>query len=814
MKEGNIRIAAQFRIILGIIFLTVLVLAGISRQKAERIWERTEILYFHPFQTRGLIDAATISVWAMRVDMRDLLLAEKEKTRQAILADIDAQQAKVAKDITSLRSTYLGPPSDIDEFAREFKKWVSIRAESMRLVKAGRLAEALPRHAPGGIAPKQALKLLKEMQDINKFAANKAVELYADAKNQQRAMLLHMAFMLLLVLALCAGGGYQLHRAATQALIEANRELKRKQSETLKLLDDLKTEIAIRKQAEEAVRRNERELNESQRIAHIGGWDWDAKNDIIRWSEEYFHIYGLDPDKPTPNYSEHLKAYTPESSERLNAAVNRAMASGAPYELDLELAQTTGPARWVVARGEAKRDANGKIWGLRGTSQDITERKQVQESILRSQRLYLVLSRINEAILRIREPETLYKEVCRIAVEDGRFKMAWIGLTHPETLTIEPTFNYGDTDGYLGKAHITLNPKTPEGRGPTATALRENRPFISNNTKTNPVMLPWREEALKRGYLSSAAFPLSTAVGVYGAISLYAGKTDYFNEEELQLLYTMAKDISFAIEFMDAEEKRRRAEEEILKLNAGLERKVNERTFELTAVNQELNEFTSSVSHDLRAPLRHVAGFVKLLEDELGSGLNKDARRYMEVIRAGAAKMGGLIDHLLEFSRMGRVELTQGRVDLAGLVDEARLEVLQEAAGKDIEWVIGALPEVGGDPNLLRQVLINLLGNAIKYTSKTDKPRVEISARREGRETVVSVRDNGAGFDMKYADKLFRVFQRIHSDEEFKGIGIGLASVRRIINRHGGRTWAEGEVNKGAAFYFSLPERGDQPTAN
>ena len=201
-----------------------------------------------------------------------------------------------------------------------------------------------------------------------------------------------------------------------------------------------------------------------------------------------------------------------------------------------------------------------------------------------------------------------------------------------------------------------------------------------------------------------------------------------------------------------------------------------------------------------------MAGFVQLLQTNAQGKLDETGVRYIEVIANAAQKMGHLIDDLLSFSRTGRAQMRIEPVALGPLVDECRRELEPEAKGRQIEWVIGELPEVAADRSLLRQVLANLLGNAVKYTGKREQAHIEVSSRRENGEIIISVRDNGAGFDMKYVDKLFGVFQRLHSESDFEGTGIGLANIRRIIVRHGGRTWAEGEVDKGATFYFSLPD--------
>ena len=243
----------------------------------------------------------------------------------------------------------------------------------------------------------------------------------------------------------------------------------------------------------------------------------------------------------------------------------------------------------------------------------------------------------------------------------------------------------------------------------------------------------------------------------------------------------------------------------IRQLNAQLERRVAARTAELEASNHELEAFSYSVSHDLRAPLRHIDGFADLLQRHSVGALDDVGRRYLGNISKSAKSMGVLIDDLLSFSRMGRSELRQATVRLVDLTAEVLAEVERDAGGRRIEWHIGDLPDVHADPAMLRQVLTNLLSNAVKYTRGREEARIEVGAHESATETIVFVRDNGVGFDPEYGHKLFGVFQRLHSTDDFEGTGIGLANVRRIIQRHGGRTWAEGRVGVGATFFFSLP---------
>jgi K+-sensing histidine kinase KdpD len=306
------------------------------------------------------------------------------------------------------------------------------------------------------------------------------------------------------------------------------------------------------------------------------------------------------------------------------------------------------------------------------------------------------------------------------------------------------------------------------------------------------------------------------------AFALSSASFNYYFTEPYYTFYVTSSDLPYYIVFLffaalvawfsavrrrveqDLRQSRDHLEEEVTQRRA-LNEELALRSGELQVINKELEAFAYSVSHDLRAPIRHIAGFTELLQKNSASVLDERSQRHTTMILESAKKMGNLIDDLLAFSRIGRAEAHKTMVSLQQLVQEAQSEVAQETDGRNINWKIGRLPACYGDRSMLRLVLINLIANAVKFTRTRPQAEIEIaSTNHNPDQIVVSIKDNGVGFDMKYVNKLFGVFQRLHAPEAFEGTGIGLATVQRIIHRHGGRVWAEGLVDGGATFYFSL----------
>ncbi len=574
---------------------------------------------------------------------------------------------------------------------------------------------------------------------------------------------------------------------------DPERRIRERTAELVQANEELEQEIADRRRAEERAMKSQERLFDILESISDGFFTLDrnwrftyVNHEAVRlWRRGIGELIGRSIWEIVPDavgtifYEQYLRAVAekvPASFEALSPLLNI----------------------WVEVRAYPSKE------GLSVYFHDITERKIAQENVFRLNRLYSVLSKINEAIVRIREPEELYEEVCRIAVEDGLLRMAWIGLKDPVTLEVKPVARWGDKGGYLDTIRV-IAADVPEGKGPTGRAVFEGKYFICGDIEVDPLMRPWKDKALSHGFRSSAAFPLRIGQDTIGAFTIYSEKPSFFTAEEIELLLSMARDVSFAIDFIENERRRRAVEEALRDLNEELERKVKERTAGLEEAYREMEAFSYSVSHDLRSPLRIINGFAQAVLEDYGDKLGDKGKDLLRIIGTNAIRMDKLINGLLDLSRIGRQEMNVAEIDMEKMVKSLCNDIGGALSGRKVSFAVQPLPSVNGDAVLLRQVFENLLSNAVKFTRERQEAVIEIGGRKDGREHVYSVRDNGVGFSMQYADKLFRVFQRLHNVKEFDGTGIGLSIVHRIVQKHGGRIWAEAKANEGATFYVALP---------
>jgi len=435
--------------------------------------------------------------------------------------------------------------------------------------------------------------------------------------------------------------------------------------------------------------------------------------------------------------------------EARTVMIEKLQAAGSLKDYELDIVRSSGEVRTVSVSMELRLEQGY----LEGSATDITERKRAEEALLE-------FARRQSALFESMQDGLGVVDAAGVFLDVNPALCAMTGFSREELIGAGPPYPFWapEESAAIGEAFA------PAMRGET------------------------KESELTFMRKSGERFPVTVSP---------SNVKD--SEGRIELMFATMKDVT----------ERKRAEDEI-----------RHRTAQLDAANKELEAFAYSVSHDLRAPLRHISGFSSLLSERVGGSLDEKSRHYVDTIARSVREMGVLIDDLLQFSRSGRAELQVTDVDIEQALSEALEPLRLETADRDIEWSVGPLPRVVGDHVLLRQVWTNLLGNAVKFSRGKPTARIEIGVMdRDGEsaygapiEDVFYVRDNGAGFDMQYAHKLFGVFQRLHSVAEFEGTGIGLANVQRIINRLGGRVWAEAELDNGATFYFALPRRKESPS--
>jgi PAS domain S-box-containing protein len=507
---------------------------------------------------------------------------------------------------------------------------------------------------------------------------------------------------------------------------------------------------ALRRAEEAELRERDKRLDRMSRMARTGWWEFDPVTLAGAWTDEVARIHDLEPGTQ-PNVEMGLSFYHERDRPRIAEAVRRAVVEARPYDLELELVSAKGVPKWIRTMGQPVVE-HGRVVRVEGALQDLSDRRAMELALLESEARFRALF------------EQAGVGVVEVDAATGRFLLAndkfceIVGYSREEVLAM----------AFQDLTH-------PEERDRDRNQIRR---IMAGEIET---------------YAVDKRYIRKDGGVVWGKLTVRPLRNP---GAATRSMVSIVEDISA----------RKLAEEQLLDLNATLERRVEARTQALQAANEELESFSYAVSHDLRAPLRSIDGFSQALQEDFGDLLPPEGKEYLEQLRRGSQRMGGLIDGLLRLSRAGRGDLERLEVDVSALAASLLEELGRGEPDRAVASQVAPGLRVMAEPRMLAAALGNLLGNAWKYTSRTPSPLIRVDSVEEDGKAWLRILDNGCGFSMAFADKLFKPFQRLHRQDEFPGLGIGLATVQRIVQRHGGQLRARSAPGEGAAFLMHRPD--------
>jgi len=564
-------------------------------------------------------------------------------------------------------------------------------------------------------------------------------------------------------------------------------------------------------------------LSQAEALAHLGSWDWDVATNRLWWSDELYRIYGLDRSSDVATYEGFLSHLHPEDRARSMGVVQQALRDGRPFDYIHRVIRPDGSVRTLHARGEVVLDPAGRSLRMYGIARDITEEKEREERERREAELEALKEQLARQVSDLQVLHTLstrlsasldldevMSEVLSAAVELQEARMGIVLLVNPDrdVLTVAASVGHRpETTQRVGVVPIA------EGQGSCGTAAARRQHVIVEDVEVDPLFAPFREFARWAGFRSAWTWPLLGRRGeLLGVLTTHHGRprSPSLRERRLIDLYTRyaASAIESAQLYKQAQDEvavRMAQEAEVRRLNDDLERRVKERTASLVEMVRELDTFAYTVAHDLRTPIRAMQGLSNILIEDFTPRLGVEGRDLaLRIARAGE-RMDALIRDLLAYSRLSREEIVLGAVDLARMLREILKEAEGEIAARGAEVrVEGTLPRVRGHEITLRQAVTNLVSNALKFTAPGERPRVRIRAEREAGRVRLWVEDQGIGIAREDQSRIFRVFERIHAGDRYPGTGIGLAIVRRALERMHGSVGLDSDAGKGSRFWVEL----------